>query len=106
MLLTLLSACSQQPKPAKKASLAVKARSQLKPGATNLIKPLLIQETDLKALVDELNTRFKLYDSITAHQEYNADELKLLKLSAADLDSLKAHDNEDSGLHISGVISR
>jgi len=91
----LLGACTQQPKPGKKAKPLVKAKTSTAIATPDSVKKVIIREAELKAWVDELNLRLYLYDTIYSHANYTLKELSKFKLKAAEVDSLakEADDN-------------
>jgi len=91
----LAGACTQQPKPIKKAERLAKVNTPIAPATPDSAKKVTIREAELKAWVDELNLRLYLYDTIYSHANYTLKELSKFKLKAAEVDSLakEADDN-------------
>ncbi|MEO3402350.1 hypothetical protein AAFN85_00505 [Mucilaginibacter sp. CAU 1740] len=93
-LAAIIAGCSQRHK-SKPVSKTVKPKAVV---IQDSVKKVTIVEPDLKKLVDELNLRLDLYDSIAVNYDYTKAELAKFKLSTADRDSLVAQNEE----HISG----
>jgi hypothetical protein len=62
---------------------------------TDTIKPVKIDESDLKALVDTLNDYLTSYDTIHSMSAYSRQDMQKLKLTKSDIDTLMIDADED-----------
>jgi hypothetical protein len=90
-ILVLILGCLPHSKPKELASI-VKHTTLIEKDS---VKKVIIKESDLEKLVNELNMRLSLYDSIASMSGYSKTELEKFKLSKADRDSLLLNINSE-----------